>query len=56
MTFCKLDLTNVSPDGVLLTHSGGKLSFRTSSGYRQSLRIQEAPLEYRRRSRNSRIT
>lgn len=32
LTFCKFDLTNVSPDGVLLTHSGGRLSLRASSG------------------------
>ena len=31
-TFCKFDFTNVSPDGVLVTHSGGRLSLRASSG------------------------
>lgn len=31
-TFCKFDLTNVSPDGVLFTDSGGRLSLRASSG------------------------
>lgn len=32
LTFWRVDLTNVSPDGVLVTHSGGRLSLRTSSG------------------------
>lgn len=31
-TFCKFDLTNVSPDGVLYTDSGGMLRLRAFSG------------------------
>jgi hypothetical protein len=31
-TFCKFDLTNVSPDGVLFTDSGGMLRLRAFSG------------------------
>jgi len=30
-TFCRFDLTNVSPDGVLFTDSGGMFSLRASS-------------------------
>ena len=31
-TFCSSGFTNISPDGVLLMLSGGKLSLRASSG------------------------
>jgi len=32
ITFCSSGFTNISPDGVLLRLSGGKLSLRASSG------------------------
>lgn len=41
LTFCKFGLTNVSPDGVLLRHSGGRLSSRRSLGFTFKQRLQK---------------